>query len=143
MINDSYRAPRRYRLVSNFLARGIVRLTSRRIFKMAVSTRGNDFARVVSTAPDHASFCEVASEYERVVLHKERLKGTRGESGIAGKTRETRNNHPIIKSLTRLRLLSNVVYLSGAPAKCRRTGLSNRGNMNFASYISPTPRSRR
>jgi len=91
---------------------GIVRLTSRRIFKMALSTGGNDFARVVSTAPSHASF------YERCLLFpypyasrstKNDWGGTRGKTGESlGKTRETRNNHPIIKSLTRLRLLLNI-----------------------------------
>lgn len=79
--------------------------------------------------------------YVRIVLHKGRLKGTRGETRIVGKTREARNNHPIIKSLTRLRLLLSVVYLRTLSARLPR-GLDYPTEgvyefMNFASYISP------
>lgn len=89
---------------------GIVRLTSRWIFKMALSIGGTilreSLARHRATPP-----CTRLPPflYERVVLCKERQKSTRGETRIAGRTRETRNDHPIIVSLTKLlSLLSNV-----------------------------------
>lgn len=48
--------------------------------------------------------------FKHVVLHKE-LKGTRDETSRARKIQKARDNHPIIKTLTRLRLLPSVVYL--------------------------------
>lgn len=84
----------------------------------------------------HASFHEAASFSVRTrrAPQRNRLKGTRGETRIAARTRETRNNHPIIKSLTRLRLLLNTVYLSIRPrARCSARCSVGSGSKLFSS----------
>lgn len=74
-------------------------------------------ARHRATPP--TSVASFSRTHTRRALQRTAERHSRRDRGIAGKTRETRNNHPIIKSLTRLRLLLNIAYLPTLPARRR------------------------
>ncbi|KAG7202231.1 hypothetical protein KM043_015902 [Ampulex compressa] len=72
--------------------------------------------------------------FEHVVLHEEGLKGTPDGTGRSRKAQEARNNHTIIKSLTRLRLLLSVVYLPVSSTILESV------EKKFALYVPSFPR---